>query len=106
MKLLLSNLADRLVIENFRIVQETINAQPILRGSWKFYELEFGAGMNQRISHGLGFLPKDVITTQVSNSEAVVWNYGSFTSEFIDVTVSGACTVRAFIGRYGESHDV
>jgi hypothetical protein len=107
MKLLLSNLEDSLVTENFRIVQETINAQPILRGSWKHFEIAFSAAVdNLRFSHGLGFLPKDIITTMVSNQEAVIWNYSLFTSQFLDITVSGACTVRCFIGRYGESHDL
>lgn len=104
LKLLLKDIKDTLIRENFAKVQENINADAIPKAQFKFFEITLAdAVTNLRYPHRLGFMPKDVITTFVSDSESVIWNYDLFTSEFLDITTSGACTIRAFIGRYREN---
>lgn len=104
MRLILKGIVEKLVRDNFETVQKTINDEPILRGNFKHFEITVNRQVdNLRYKHTLGFTPRDVITTYVSDQESVIWNYSSFTSQFLDITTSGACTIRAFIGRYGES---
>lgn len=104
MRLLLKGITDILTRENFKMIESGFNNEAILRGNFKFFEFTISDGVtNLRLQHRLGFRPMDVITTYVSDQESVIWNYSEFTDEFLDITTSGACTVRAFIGRYGES---
>ncbi len=104
MKLFLNNIEDTTVRDNFQSIEKAINDEPILRMKGKFFEITVESAVtNLRYTHRLGFQPKDVITTQVSDNESVIWNFDLFTKDFLDLTTSGACTIRAFIGRYEES---
>lgn len=103
-KFFLKDIEDDYVRENFRQLAEYLQNDVLRRGEWKFFELTFAAGVtNYRHRHGLGFKPKDVILTAVSNSEAAIFNYDEFSSEFLDITTSGACSIRFFAGSYREN---
>lgn len=93
---------DAVARENFVKLQRFINDEEILKSGFTFYEIIFTqAETNKRIPHRLGFLPKDVIQTSVLGNQVVIWNYDLFDATYLDVTTSGACTVRAFIGSHG-----
>lgn len=64
--------------------------------------LEFlSAQTNAKIPHGLGFKPLDVMQTSlIGAGVTVTFNYDLFDTETIDITVSGACSIRFFIGAY------
>ncbi len=86
-------------------IRNFIRDFPLFNGDWKFFEITFERGEDsKKIPHGLTFIPKDVIQTAIINgtddAAAVIWNYSYFDETYLDVTVSSACTVRAFIGRY------
>lgn len=62
---------------------------------------------NLKYSHGLGFLPEDVLTSFISNHGSLTWNYAKFDSENLDLTVAGdtisatnPCVIRFFAGSY------
>lgn len=94
---------DEFTQENFKRLWEFINYHPLFKGSFKFFEFTFDSAVtNKQLTHKLPFAPKDVITLNVSNGATVTWNYDLFNSEFLVVTTSGACTVRAYVGRYAE----
>jgi hypothetical protein len=57
--------------------------------------------VNYRYPHKLGFVPEDVIQTSLRGAGAVTWNYDQFNRDYLDVTTTGACVVRAFVGLYG-----
>lgn len=104
MRLLLQGIKDLVLRENFKMVETSLNSEPLLRGNFKFFEITVESLVtNLRYQHRLGFRPLDVITTYVSDQESVIWNFSEFTDEFLDITTTGACTIRAFIGRYGEN---
>jgi hypothetical protein len=104
MRLLLQGINDKILRENFKIIESAFNNDAILKGQWKHFVITVEDQVtNLRLSHTLGFKPMDFLTTYVSDQESVIWNYAECTDEFLDITTSGACTVRAFIGRYGES---
>lgn len=94
---------DEFSQENFVRLQSYLNNHTLLKGEFKFFEFFFDAAVtNKQITHKLPFVPKDVLTLHVSNGATVTWNYDTFTATYVDVTTSGSCTLRAFIGRYEE----
>lgn len=104
-KLLVKETIDEITRENMqRIQKELSSTQVILNGQWKFFELVFTAAVtNFKYPHKFTFTPHDVIQTSLIGSGALTWNYGLFDSTNLDITTTGACTVRAFVGSYLES---
>lgn len=102
--LIFKDIPDDYVRENFIRIKRFLVAQPILRGEWKFFEIDFSQGAdNLKFPHGFSFMPKDIIQTSIIGSGLVTWNYDLFDATNLDITVSEACTVRAFVGAYGET---
>jgi hypothetical protein len=103
MELRLQEIDDAVVRENFERVKADVESHPFLRGSWRFIELEFtGAVTNYQHPHSLGFIPQDVIQTSLIGAGSLTWNYSSFSRSHLNITTTGACTVRAFVGSYYE----
>jgi hypothetical protein len=103
MNLNLHLITDRNVRESFTRIVEFINSQPLLKGDWEFLTLTFtGPVTHYRVKHKLGFIPLDVIQTSFIGSGSLFWNYDNFDREFIDVTTTGPCVVRCFVGMYTE----
>lgn len=102
-KFFLSEIADLFTRQNFERLDRFLQAEPLLRGNFKFFELTFSAAVtNHSVRHGLSFRPLDVIQTYKTDGITVTFIPDSFTESVIKLTTSGACTVRAFIGRYEE----
>lgn len=94
---------DIYIRENFKRLNLFFQKFPLFRGEWKFFERTFdGAVTNEKIAHGLDFKPTDVIQTSITGAGAITFNYASFDGTNIDVTTTGACTVRFFVGAYKE----
>lgn len=53
--------------------------------------------------HKLGFRPEDVIQTSLIGAAFLQWNYANFTKTDLSITVTNACSVRAFVGSYVEN---
>lgn len=84
-------------------IQEYLNATAILRGEWKFIDIEFtGATTNYKYPHGFRFVPVDVIETHKSGAGVITFNFDDFDRTNIDITTTGACRVRALVGLYRE----
>lgn len=89
--------------ENFKRLKLFLQNYPLFRGNWVFFELVFTkAETNLKYNHGLGFKPKDIIQTSVVGPGAITFNYSLFSTESLDITTTGACTVRCFVGSYKE----
>jgi len=92
---------DPVLREYIRIIKEDLANEQILKGEWKFVEYTFTqAETNKKIPHKLGFTPKDVLQLSLTGAGSITWNYSSFDETNLDITTTGACVVRAFIGRY------
>lgn len=107
-KLLVKEVEDAIIRENFRRIQaELTETQVLLKGNWKFFEITFDSAVTDfDYPHRLGFVPKDVLQTYITPGEAILWNRDGFDRTNINVTTTGACTVRAFIGTYQEEAGV
>lgn len=104
-KLLVQEISDERLRENFKRIQsEFTEKQVILKGEWKFFEIIFTVAVtNFKQKHLLGFLPKDIIQTSLTGTGVLTWNYDLFDKINLDITVTGPCKVRAFVGSYLES---
>ena len=99
----LSYIKDADVGKSLELIESFLNANPFLKGQFKFYQIVIPAAVtNYRFSHNLGFVPKDVLVTSVVGSSPT-WNYTLFDDVSLAITVAGSSTIRAFIGRYGEN---
>ncbi len=102
----LSGIQDPILRDVLQSIRDFLREFPLFSGEWKFYEFVFTQGEdNKKIPHRLKFTPKDILQTAIikdvdSGDASIIWNYELFDSTNLDVTVSGPCTVRAFIGRY------
>lgn len=82
-------------------IKESFDNQVIVGGDWKFFEITLQSAVTElAYSHKLNFTPKDVIQLSVSDSKVITWHYADFDSTFIVLSSTGACTVRAYIGRH------
>lgn len=92
---------DPMVRENFRLISEYLKDTDILRGEFKHYELVFSSAVTGfLLYHRLGFTPKDLIQTFVSNGASITYSYDDFNSDTIKFNVDSACRLRMFLGRY------
>jgi len=99
---------DVYIRENFKRLAVFMQNFPLFRGEWAFFEHTFDSAVTDlSIAHGLGFKPLDVILTGVSGAGVtgfgiITFNFDSFDETNINVTTTGACTVRFFVGAYKE----
>lgn len=99
----IEEIEDPLVRENFQRLIEFFQQQSLLQGVFKHFQITIPQAVtNYRYRHGLGFQPKDVIQSSLTGVGALTWNYASFDKEYVSITTTGPCVVRAFIGRYEE----
>lgn len=104
LKLVLEKVMDRVARDNFQKVEDYVRSSDILRPNFKFYEIIFTqAETNKRIPHRLGFRPKDVIQTSLTGAGSLTWNYTLFDKDYLDITTTDACVVRALIGTHPNS---
>ncbi len=109
-KLFRAEIADKFSRENFAKIGDYLQDEPFRKGQFKFLEIDLtratpagGYPATLDTPHGLSFIPKDVIMTAVIPGTATVtWNYDSFTRSYLNLTISAAVTIRAYVGRYGE----
>lgn len=100
------NFDDNKPRDNFARLNIFLRDVPFLRGKWVFFTYTFSAAVtNLKIPHNLGFMPQDVIQTSLVGAGALTWNYALFDKTNVNMTTTGACTVRAFVGTYkGDSN--
>ena len=109
LRLFQTEIADRFSRENFSRLERYIRDDVFGKGRFRFFEYEVeNRGTFPKtleIPHELSFQPRDVITLAVYDPDGttLTWNYDDFTRTHINFTVSAACKIRAFIGRYGEN---
>lgn len=104
-ELIVKNVEDRWIRENFVRIQAFYSSFPLFRGDWKFFDLSFPAAVSQKeIQHGLDFVPTDILQTRLIGPGVLTWEYELFDRTKLVVTTTGACSVRAFIGAYRENN--
>lgn len=106
LKLYLNEINDPVIRENFFRLQLNNQQDSMRKSRFRFFTFSVpGAVSNLRIPHKLNYVPIDVIQLSVTgvDTTTVTWHYDSFDATFLEVSTDGACTVRAYVGRYEES---
>lgn len=100
-KLFRKEIEDQYIQENFKRLMDYGAQNPLDRSNFQFISIEIPEAVsNFKFRHGLGFTPLDVIIMQNSNNVSITFNYSKFDSNELDITASGATTLRCLIGRY------
>lgn len=101
--LILKEIQDVRVRENFARIQRFLEEQVILDANWRLYEVFFdGPETNYAYKHNLTFIPEDVIVLQVVGDRNVEFNHAKFTRDSIDISVKGPCYIKFLAGRFRE----
>lgn len=109
--LLIKEITDPAIQENFIRLKRELEAQPILQGNWQFYEVEIDTATAKfPYKHHLSFIPKDVVLLSVIGNYNVYFNYVDFDINNIFITTAGACRIRFLVGSFekglGSSKDI
>jgi hypothetical protein len=103
MELLMREIDDYYVRENFRRLRDLLVANLVLEGFTHIDQNIEQAVANFKISHGLGLVPLDVIQTHLTGTGTVTWNYDLFDRNYLDLTTTGPIRIRAFVGTFKRS---
>ncbi len=99
--LLTKDIEDRFTQENFFRLKRELEAQQILDGFWKFFEVEFQEGGTLvPIKHYLSFVPKDIIFLSIEGNYNFYFNFAEFDKDNMYATPAGRCRVRFLAGAY------
>lgn len=92
---------DEFAQENFKRVMDYFTQDAVTRTGFEYLTLTTtGAVTNYKLPHKLGYQPKDVILMHNLNNVTVTFNYALFDATNLDITTSGATTIRILVGRY------
>lgn len=87
-------------------VKEAFDDSVLEKGEFEFFKITLASAVtNFKYSHKLNFTPTDVIQLSVVGVGSITWNYASFDKTNLNLTTTGACVVRAYIGRHKEGSD-
>jgi hypothetical protein len=101
LELFASQTEDPIAQENFDRIRQFLERAMFLRFEGDKFEIEFsGAVTNFRYTHNLGFVPKDVWLTSDIGAGSATFNYELFSDTELDITTSGAVTIRFFAGSF------
>lgn len=99
-RLKIDEIADPILRENFRTLQEYFQKDTNLQG-FEHFEIEFEAAVvNFKFPHNLRFTPQDIVQTSKIGAGTVTYNYSSFDSTNLDITTTGAATIRFYAGTH------
>lgn len=95
----LNQIADQVLRDNLKALQDF--GKSLLFQNFRFFEITIPEAVtHMRYPHNLGYLPKDVLQSSLIGAGSLTWNYDKFDQDNLDITTTGACVVRAFIGTH------
>lgn len=107
-KLELTQIADPAMLENFKILQEFMDAATLTVERFRPIELFLKSNTERlKIAHGLGFVPLDIITTRLiaPSGAKLIYLYSEFTSTEIVISVTGlvgTLNARMLVGSFSK----
>lgn len=94
------DIEDEKVRENFKTLRDLYEKDQLWVREFVPVEVNVdGATSEGRIAHTFGAIPTDLIQTWKEGTGSITWEYGQFTDKVLVYTTTGACKVRALIGR-------
>lgn len=97
--LLVKEIADVYLRRNFQEMFDFFQVEDQVLG-YKFFDFEFEqAEEGFKITHDLGYIPQDIIVSQLTGSGAVQFNFLLFDRTTIDLDIDGPCRIRFLVGQ-------
>ena len=97
----LENISDDLTRDAVFNIVEAFRQEDILNCKFRHFEIVFPASVsNFKYPHKLGFMPKDVILTSSIGAGTATFNYTLFDNINLNITTSGAVTIRFLAGSF------
>lgn len=92
---------DLYIRQNFQRLTDYFSNQNQLV-TFNFFELNITAAIPsaKTLNHNLGYLPKDIVITQITGPGTIQFIYGSFDATSISYLATGPCRVRFYVGTY------
>ncbi len=102
-QILTKEISDIFIRRNFQnLADYFLNENQLL--SFKHFEMEFTqAASNLKRPHGLLYIPQDILVSKITGKGTVTFNTGLFDQTNMDISVSGACKIRFYVGTYWKS---
>ena len=98
--LILKDIEDRYVRENFFRLSRFINDQLLLTGDFKLFEISIPAkDLDFEVLHGLTFIPTDIVVLSVEGDHNFYFKYQNFTDSSFFIEASGAVKIKFLGGR-------
>lgn len=98
--LAVKEIADIYLRKNFQALTDYFQNENQLLG-FKFFEVTFSAAEeNRTVAHGLGYLPQDIVLSKITGTGKVSFNRSLFTKTNLNITSSGAATIRFYCGSH------
>ncbi len=94
------DITDLYVRNNFQALSNYFQKENQFVG---FKHLKFSASEasnNVKISHGLGYIPRDIVVSRLTGSGKLTLNWDLFDTSTLDVSMSGALEARILVGTY------
>lgn len=102
--LILKDIQDPYVRENFARISRYLESQTILEGNWRFYLIEVKSSFNNfEFKHNLTFVPKDIIVLSIDGNKNVDFRFDLFTKTSIILSTQGPAVIRILAGSYPDN---
>jgi hypothetical protein len=104
-RLFINEVPEGFVRQNFKALVDYFRRNVWDRAGFQFFEYTFTKAVTGfDVPHKLNYRPKDILQLSVTGGAVVTWNFDDFDRTYVNITTDKACTVRAFIGSYGEEN--
>lgn len=102
-----NTIEDPYVLENFKRLKIFLRDNALFKFGfiYKTFEIPAGLTTNFKFKHNLNFVPKDLITTAVSNNAVLTWHFDTFDKDFVYLDASAPCSVRVLLGSYKDESE-
>lgn len=98
--LILKDIQDPHVRENFFRLTRFLNSQIIFEGDFDFYDVTITqANLSFKVKHGLTFIPQDIVMLSSQGDYNFYFRYQEFDRQYIYITASGPCKIRFLAGK-------
>lgn len=102
--LLENTVQDPAAQENFRRIKVFLRDAAVLNAGFVYRTFEIPNTSEYAYKHNLTFVPKDIITTAISNDASVVWHFNKFDKNYVYLTASAPAQIRVFFGAYKDDN--
>jgi hypothetical protein len=105
LKLIKSQQNDPDTRENFNRIENFVREDSLLKSEFTFFEFNVSApspGPTEvKLYVRLSFVPRDILVTRHTGAD-FTFLYDKFTKDYIVISATGDCKIRAFVGAYSE----